>query len=59
MVMNITKIGGSNFVIVPSEFMKVYSLKAYSYEVNVSKDGKKITYTRIEDVDENPDLDNQ
>jgi len=46
MALKITKIGGSNFIIIPSEYVKVYKLLQYQYTVNVSKDGKVITYTQ-------------
>jgi len=45
--LRITKIGGSNFLIVPSEFCKVYNLINYVYYLEVSRDGKTITYRRM------------
>jgi antitoxin component of MazEF toxin-antitoxin module len=45
--LRITKIGGSNFIIVPSEFCKVYNLTNYVYYIEVSSDGKTITYRRM------------
>lgn len=41
------KVGGSNFVIVPAEFVKVYQLHKYVWLPEVSKDGKTITYKRM------------
>lgn len=53
----LVKIGGSFYVIVPSEFVKVYNLVTkesedkyisnYIYYIEVSQDGKTITYKRM------------
>lgn len=47
----VTKIGGSNYVIVPAEFLKVYRLHKYIYYCEVSRDGKTITYRRMREND--------
>jgi len=41
------KVGGSNFLIIPAEFVKVYKLQKYVYHVEVSSDGKTVTYRRM------------
>ena len=45
--LRIKSIGGSKFIRVPSEFIKVYNLDKYVYYVEVSKDGKTIIYRRM------------
>lgn len=47
MVLKITKFGGSNYVIIPAEFIKVYKLKNYTYSIEVSEDGKTLIYKRL------------
>ena len=43
----IKEIGGSKFLIVPHEFIKVYKLDNYIYLCEVSRDGKTIIYKRM------------
>ena len=52
----IVKIGGSSFIIIPSEFIKVFKLHKYIYNIDVSKDGKSFKYIRVGvDEDLEPD----
>lgn len=46
MDLKIKKIGGSNYFLVPSEFIKVFSLKDFNYTLEVSRDGKSLLYKR-------------
>lgn len=39
--------GGSNYFLVPSEFVKVHNLRNYMYELKVSKNGDILTYKRV------------
>ena len=39
--------GGSNYFLVPSEFVKVFNLKDYAYKLTVSKNGHTLTYKRV------------
>lgn len=41
------KIGGSNFLLVPSHFIKVYNLGDYVYLCEVQDDGKTLIYRRM------------
>lgn len=43
----IAKVGGSNYIIVPSEFIKVFKLHKYIYNIDVAKDGKSFKYIRV------------
>jgi antitoxin component of MazEF toxin-antitoxin module len=45
--MKILKIGGSHFIIVPAEYIKVFNLLDYKYEVSVEKGN--IIYKKIGD----------
>ena len=44
---NMKSYGPSKFLLVPSEFLKVYNLHDYIYNCEVSFDGKTITYRRM------------
>ena len=46
MVIKPIKVGDSNYLIIPSEYVKVFKLKKYNYSIEVSSDGKTITYKR-------------
>lgn len=48
------KIGDSIYIIVPSEFIKVFNLNEYTYNLEVSNDGKTLRYKRLSKIDENP-----
>jgi antitoxin component of MazEF toxin-antitoxin module len=52
MDIKITKIGGSNYIIVPSEFVKVYNLNKYIYNIEVSLDGKTLVYKQVSEDNE-------
>jgi len=43
----VVKVGGSNFIIIPSEFIKVFKLHKYIYNIDVAKDGKSFKYIRV------------
>ncbi len=43
----VTKIGGSQYIIVPSAVIKIYSPQKYIWCVEVSRDGKTMTYRRM------------
>ena len=46
--MKITKIGGSNWLIIPSEFIKIFNLSNEDeYELSVEKSGKVIKFIKV------------
>lgn len=53
--MKITQIGGSKYIIVPSEYIKVYGLDNYIWYVEVASDGKTITYKRMRKIEQPKD----
>lgn len=50
--MKITKIGGSNYIIVPAEYIKVFNMGQYVYDLEVSQDGKTLTYKQNSKIKE-------
>ena len=46
MPIKLTKVGDSCYLITPSEYVKVYNLRKYNYNIEVSSDGKTIIYKR-------------
>lgn len=48
------KIGDSKFLLIPFEYVKVHELDKYVYFMEVSKDGKTITYKRMRPIETEP-----
>jgi len=46
------KIGDSKFFLMPSEYVKVYDLDKYEYELEVDKDGELIQFKRSNEIPE-------
>jgi len=42
--MKVTKIGDSHYIIIPSEFIKVFNLIKAEYDLNVKDDGNTLIY---------------
>lgn len=51
-----TKIGGSNYFLVPAEYMKRYDVDKYVWYAEISNNGKTMTYKkmRIDEKKVNP-----
>lgn len=47
--LRVTKIGGSNYIIVPSEFVKVFNLKNVEYDLVVKSGGQILIYKMREE----------
>ena len=47
MDLKIKKIGDSNYIIVPHEFVKVFDLTKYTYNLEVTNDGKTLRYKSV------------
>ena len=47
MEIKIVKVGGSQYIIIPSEYIKVFDLLKYLYTFNISGNGKTLTYRRL------------
>jgi len=41
------KVGDSKFLLIPSEYIKIYELDKYVWYLEVSKDGKQIKFLRM------------
>ena len=51
MKLKITKIGGSNYIIVPHEFVKVYGIENAVYKLEFLNKGKTLIYRQVVDVE--------
>ena len=58
MEIKVTKIGGSNYVIVPHEYIKVHNLENAIYKLEVLNNGKTLVYRQILDVENLPEEEN-
>ena len=56
MELKITKIGGSNYIIVPHEFIKVYGLENTSYKIEVINEGKTLIYRQVSEIQEQENI---
>ena len=58
MDLKVTKIGGSNYIIVPHEYIKVYNLENAVYKLEVANKGKTLIYRQISEIENLPEDEN-
>jgi antitoxin component of MazEF toxin-antitoxin module len=47
MEIKLTKVGDSSYVLVPSDLVNIFNLKKFIYEIDISNDGKILSYKRL------------